>query len=351
MDNNKQENAKEVLTIHDVARELGVSASTVSRAISGKGRIGESTRQRVLQYINEKSFYPNASARSLAQSRTYNIAIIMPEVKDLVDMPFFHTCMHGAEEVAQANDYDLLVVTTDGVNLKPLERMVNNRKVDGMILTRTYENDVFQAYLKQTGIPFVSIGRSDDEDVVQVDHDNTGACQELVSLLFSKGIKRVAYLGGGMEQMVNKSRYAGYEKAYELSGRSIDTSCVYTGLSTKFQVSKAVDELLKRQVDCMLCQDDYICDEVVHHLAERGVTIPGDMRVASCHHSRLLDNFPVTITSLKFDTMEIGRKACEVLLAQINGEEVKKLTLLDYEINLKESTKQEAERIANKVTK
>jgi len=339
MDTNNKEQSKDVLTIHDVARELGVSASTVSRAISGKGRIGEETRQRVLQYINEKSFYPNASARSLAQSRTYNIAIIMPEVKDLVDMPFFHTCMHGAEEVAQANDYDLLVVTTDGINLKPLERMVNNRKVDGMILTRTYENDLFQDYLKKSGIPFVSIGRSNDEAVIQVDHDNSGACKELVSLLFSKGIKQVAYLGGGMDQMVNISRFEGYTAAYEAAGRQIDAGCVYTGLSTKFQVSKAVDELLKRQVDCMLCQDDYICDEVVHHLVERGISIPGDMKVASCHHSRLLDNFPVTITSLKFDTMEIGRKACEVLLAQINGDAVEKLTLLDYEIILKESTK------------
>lgn len=339
MDVLNKEQSKEVLTIHDVARELGVSASTVSRAISGKGRIGEETRQRVLQYISENSFYPNASARSLAQSKTYNIAIIMPEVKDLVDMPFFHTCMHGAEEVAQANDYDLLVVTTDGVNLKPLERMVNNRKVDGMILTRTYENDVFQEYLKQTGIPFVSIGRSSDPEVVQVDHDNTGACKELVSLLFSKGIRKVAYLGGGMDQMVNKSRYEGYSEAFKEAGKTLDSNITYTNLSTKFQVSKAVDELLRRQVDCMLCQDDYICDEVVHHLAERGVAIPDKMKVASCHHSRLLDNFPVTITSLKFDTMEIGRRACQVLLEQINGEPVDKLTLLDYEINLKESTK------------
>lgn len=338
MDNNNVQ-SKEILTIHDVARELGVSASTVSRAISGKGRIGEETRQRVLQYINEKQFYPNASARSLAQSRTYNIAIIMPEVKDLVDMPFFHTCMHGAEEVAQANDYDLLVVTTDGVNLKPLERMVNNRKVDGMILTRTYENSVFENYLKKSGVPFVSVGRSVDRNVVQVDHDNTGACRELVSVLFSKGIKRVAYLGGGMDQMVNISRYEGYTKAHKEAGKKIENAIVYTNLSSKFQVSKAVDELLRQQVDCMLCQDDYICDEVVHHLADRGIQIPGQMKVASCHYSRLLDNFPVTITSLKFDTMEIGRKACEVLLGMIGGEDVERLTLLDYEINLKESTK------------
>ena len=63
------------------------------------------------------------------------------------------------------------------------------------------------------------------------------------------------------------------------------------------------------------------------------------MKVASCHHSKLLDNFPVTITSLKFDTMEIGRRACQILLSMIAGEEVPRNTVLDYEINLKESTK------------
>ena len=334
-----KDQSKENITIHDVARALGVSASTVSRAISGKGRIGEETRRRVLQYINENSFYPNASARSLAQSKTYNIAIILPEVRDLVDMPFFHTCMHGAEEVAQLGDYDVLVVTTDGGNLKPLERMVNNRKVDGIILTRLYKKDPFVKYLKSSGIPFVAIGNSEDKDVVTVDHDNYGACRELVSLLISKGINRVAYLGGGLDQTVNVKRYEGYTDGLKDAGKKIEKGIVYTDLTSRIQVSKAVEEILKSGADCILCQDDYICDEVVHHLAEKGIKIPRQMKVASCHHSKLLDNFPVTITSLKFDTMEIGRRACQILLSMIAGEEVPRNTVLDYEINLKESTK------------
>ena len=82
-------------TIQDVAKELGVSTSTVSRAISGKGRIGKETRERVLKYIEENGYYPNAAAQSLAQSKTNNIAIILPEVDTLVEMPFFHTCMYA----------------------------------------------------------------------------------------------------------------------------------------------------------------------------------------------------------------------------------------------------------------
>lgn len=333
------ENSDKIKTIHDVARELGVSASTVSRAISGKGRIGSATRERVLQYIEEHGFYPNAAAQSLAQSRTNNIAIILPEVKTLVDMPFFHTCMYGMEEVAQANDYDILVVITNGRDTRPLERLILNRKVDGMILTRTYEDDFFARFLKERQIPFVTVGQIDDDEIIQVDNDNIGACKELVTVLFSKGIRQIAYLGGGMEQTVNRCRYEGYLEGFAKSARTVRNDIIYTNLSNRVMVEKAVDELLDNEVDCMLCQDDYICDEVIRRLAKEGIEIPRQMKVASCHYSRVLENYPVTITSLKFDIMDLGRRACKVLLDSINGKEVPIRTLLDYEVILKESTK------------
>lgn len=331
--------ADKVMTIHDVARELGVSASTVSRAISGKGRIGEGTRKRILAYIEEHGFYPNAAAQSLAQSKTNNIAIILPEVKTLVDIPFFHTCMYGVEEVAQANDYDIIVVITSGKDTRNLERLIQNRKVDGMILTRTYEDDFFAKFLREHHIPFVAVGRTGESDMLQVDHDNTGACRELVTVLFSKGIQRIAYLGSNMRQMVNICRFEGYKDAFKKAKRQLDEDIIYTDLTSKTMVDKAVDELLKKGADCILCQDDFICDEVVRKLSREGVSIPGQMKVASCHYSRTLENCPVTITSLKFDIMELGRRACQILLDSINDKFVPDMTLLDYEIILKESTK------------
>ena len=85
---------KKSVTIHDVAKDLGVSPSTVSRAISGKGRIGNETRERILNYIEEHNYHPNAAAQSLANSRTGNIAMVLPEVKTLAEMPFFQHCMY-----------------------------------------------------------------------------------------------------------------------------------------------------------------------------------------------------------------------------------------------------------------
>ena len=241
--------------------------------------------------------------------------------------------------MAQANECDILVVITNGKDVRPLERLIMNRKVDGMILTRTYDNDCFVPILKEKQIPFVTIGQINDPDVVQIDSDNAGACMELTTVLLSKRIGRIAYLGGSMEQMVNRCRYEGYLEAYEQFGIKPESDLIYMNLSSKVMIEKAVTELLEKKVDCMLCQDDFICDEFVHLLAERNIQIPEQMRIASCHYSRVLDNYPVTITSLRFDITELGRTACKVLFDMIDGKEVPHRTLLDYEVILKESTK------------
>ena len=179
------------MTINDVAEALGVSVSTVSRAISGKGRIGEATRRRVLDFIEEIGYHPNGIAKSLAQSRTHNIAIIIPDVKSVVAVPFFYLCMCGVNEVAQARGYDMFVVSTNGKDTSHLERLINENKVDGMILGSTYKKDVFAAFLKEKGLPFVTIGSLDDDEVVQVDHDNEGACRDLTAILLSRrGVKK-----------------------------------------------------------------------------------------------------------------------------------------------------------------
>ena len=83
------------ITIADVAEALGVSKTTVSRAISGKGRIGKETRKRVLEYIEEHDYKPNAIAKGLAQSKTYNICVVMPRDYEVVDWNFFQRCLFG----------------------------------------------------------------------------------------------------------------------------------------------------------------------------------------------------------------------------------------------------------------
>ncbi len=87
------------MTIDDIARALGISKTTVSRAISGKGRVGDDTRARVMDYIKEHNYRPNMTARGLAQQKTFNIGVVWPDDYNAVDLPFFQRCMIGMSEM------------------------------------------------------------------------------------------------------------------------------------------------------------------------------------------------------------------------------------------------------------
>ena len=334
-----KENGGQKLTINDVAEQLGVSTSTVSRAISGKGRIGSATRKRVLDFIEEHDYHPNSSAKSLAQSKTNNIAILIPEVSTLVAQPFFYMCMCGVNEVAQARGYDMFVVPTSGQDTSNLKRLLDNEKVDGVILGNTHRDDAFAKFLQSRRFPFVAIGSLDDDSVIQVNHDNMSACRDLTALLLSRRMRKIAYMGKAGDLIVNEERYEGYLHAYSDAGMEPDKDIICMDNYTETIIRKNVDELVKKRVDCIVCQDDSVCNVVLQELYSQKVRIPEEMRVASCHNSKILDSYPVSVTTLIFDNTEIGRVACGLLLDLIDGKNVRQKTLLDYQVVLKESTK------------
>ena len=104
---------KKVYTIDDIARELGVSKTTVSRAISGKGRIGQTTREKVLSFIEEHDYRPNVMAKGLAQRKTFNLALLLPKDYAITEFPFFKDCMQGICEMASSHDYDVIISMRD----------------------------------------------------------------------------------------------------------------------------------------------------------------------------------------------------------------------------------------------
>ena len=126
------------ITIADVAQALGVSKTTVSRAISGKGRIGKETKERVLAYIEEHDYKPNVIAKGLAQSKTYNLCAVMPGDDDVVDLTFVQECLFGIREIAGIMGYDILLSICKNDDISSLERIIANHKVDGVILMRTF---------------------------------------------------------------------------------------------------------------------------------------------------------------------------------------------------------------------
>lgn len=340
MDSNTGENkGVDKMTIGDVAEALGVSKTTVSRAISGKGRIGNATRDKVLDFINRHNYTPSAIAKGLAQSKTYNIGWVIPGDYASADLPFFQKCLMGIAEMASPLQYDILVSMVSENDISQLERAVTNHKVDGVILGRTLKNDLSVEYLLSQGMPFVAIGTVEDKTVVQIDNDHRSACRELVSLLIMKGVRRMGLIGGNSSHTVTEYRLNGYRDAFIEAGLEADEESIFLDAETGFRLDKAVETLLMQKVECIVCMDDSICVNAVNKLRRDGIEIPADIKVASFFNSPQLEAGIPTVTALNFDTATLGREACRILMNYIDGREVNHRTLLGYDIAIKDSTK------------
>ena len=326
------------LTLDDIAKALGVSKTTVSRAISGKGRISEETRTRIQEYIKAYNYRPNLIAKSLAESKTFNIGVVLPGDSDLIEIPFFQSCLMGICDVAASMDYDVVVTTTTEGDIQLLQRLIANHKVDGVILTRPVVNDQAICFLKQCHIPYVVIGSCEDEGVIQVDNNHLAGCCELTSVLMRLGAKKLALIAGNLNHLVNRKRYEGFKSAYQNTADRPDDNLIFTGMTNKVLIDRAVDEIMKQKADCIVCTDDMICGRVLSKLEEDGYQVPRDIKVASFYNSAYLENHHPPITSIRIDIKALGETAGKCLIQLISGEKVSMKTLLDYEVILKKST-------------
>lgn len=333
MDESYAMNNKKI-QLEDIAYDLKLSKSTISRAISGKGRISTETRRLVNEYISEHGYSPNIIARSLAQSKSFNIGIALP--KSDSEIPFFHNCILGACGTALTFDYDAVITLVGDDDITFLKKMVENRKVDGVILTRAIENDPAAEYLMEKEIPFVLIGASDDSDITCVDNDHISACAKLTDYLlgFCESSKTALILGS-MRYIVNKKRYSGFKKAFADRGLEVRQKLIKTGLSNPASIEKEISEMLNCESgcpDCIICGDDYICEILLSVLNSREISVPHRVKVASFYNSVYFNNYRAPVISIEFDAKEIGSAAAQTLIRMINNENAEKRRLLGYKL-------------------
>lgn len=336
-DINKQ-NASKSITIGDIAEELGLSKTTISRAISGKGRIGADTKQKVQDYIRERNYKPNVIAKGLAQSKTYNIGVILPADANLIEIPFFQSCLMGICEAAAGLDYDVVVTTVTEDDITLLKRLIDNQKVDGIVLTRSLVNDMPVKYLKDTGMPVVLIGSNEDDSILQIDSNHIAGCCELTSILLKSGCEHMALLAGNQNHIVNRNRLEGFLKAHRDLNMVVEDSMIFRDMTNNIVIQKAVSQIIDRGVDCIVCSDDFICSRALAKLEEMNWPIPQKVKVASFYNSAQLESHNPPITALSIDVKELGITAGKHLIQMIAGETVDHKSLINYEIVLKRST-------------
>ena len=326
------------MTIADIAEALGISKTTVSRAISGKGRISAGTTERVLQYIHEHNYTPSAVARGLAEQKTYNIAVVCPKEYEIFRLPYYHSCLYGISEITGSKNYDILISMADDKDFRNLKRAVDNRKIDGVILTRSLMDDRAAQYLKETGMPFVVIGRSNDPEVVQIDNDHVEACRELTSILIGKGCRKLALIGDEYTHTVAYTRLQGFRKAFQSAGIQADESLIYLNADSEQRISDILDELMNRRADGIVCMDEKIAAAALVLCRAKHIMIPGDIKLASFYNSQFLSRSDPAVTALDLDDTRLGAVAAATRLEMIEGKSPGSRFLKNYQIILREST-------------
>ena len=326
------------IDITQIAQALGVSNTTVSRAISGNGRISAATRQRVLDYVKAHNYTPSMMARGLVKRCSYNISLVISTQFSDFELPFLRKVMRSVYQVAGDSDYDVLLTLVGENETRPVERLLDNRKIDGLILTRTLERDPLIPLLKARKVPFVAIGQPEDDQVLSVDHDQVGGCREMTSLLLMKGMKHIALLGGSMLYTVNQSRLEGFRQAYVKMGQKIDENLLFLELESDDLRMEAVQQAVERGADCILCMDERLAQLTLNMLKQLNLRVPQDIRLASLYDNENLVNTVPPISAVQFNADILGLKATQQLLCALQGQPVETRMELGYQVSLREST-------------
>ncbi len=312
-------------TIKDVAKLAGVNPSTVSRVIADNPKISQETKERVYVAMRELKYRPNAIARSLAsQSRTRIIGVILPSNNEkLFHNPFFIRVISSISSCAQNNGYYIMhghSADEEG-EIKILKDLVNSRWVDGMILTTTRQNDKCIEYLNEVSMPFVVIGKVDDEvRAYTVDNDNTAAMYDATKQMIKKGYRKICFIGGSLEFRVNQERLQGYKNAMQEYKIDITEHMMFTYDDSEECGIKGMEQFLNYFVPEAIVTTD---DLIAFGACQKGYEIIGEyIPVVG------FNNTPVSVyrypqfSSVEIFADKLGYYSAEMLIHLLEGTEV-----------------------------
>lgn len=327
------------MTLDEMARQLGVSKSTVSRALSGKGRIGEETRQRIRNFAGKQE--KGQVITEVKAGGTHNLGVVFPADVYINGNPYFQECMLGICEAASLLDYNVLLAKGTAQDISEIQKLVEQEKVDGMILTRSLEDDRALRYLTERNFPVGLTGLCHFENVIQVDTDNEGASESLTSLLIGKGFRKFALMVEDLSYHVNRSRHDGFCRAIYNNGLSREKQAIFTGQINMDLMDTVIDNLVAKKVECIVCGDDVVCARIMSRMQAEGYRIPKDIAIASLYNSPTLDCFLPPVTAVDVPARLVGNVIGKQMIQFLQGKEFQPKTIIDYEILMRKSTNRE----------
>ncbi|MEZ5284654.1 MAG: LacI family DNA-binding transcriptional regulator [Vicinamibacterales bacterium] len=305
--------------IYDVAKEAKVSVATVSAVVNDSAYVSPHLKARVTAAVKRLGYQPNLLARSLAKQRSHMLGMIVPDIAN----PFWPDVVRGAENVARAAGYTLLVASSDDEPAKEdvYLRLFLAKRVDGILLTKApgrLAEPVLQ-HLARTRTPVVQVSRLvDDTPGDAVLMDDRDAAYESVSHLLRLGFRRIAMISGLHGVTPSERRLLGYRQALRAFKRPYDKALVYEGDYRPGSGYDAGIALLKRKPDAVFVANSQMAVGFMKALQQYQLRCPQDVALVTCDDHEWMDAFHPRLTTVNFPKHEIGATAVRVLVARID---------------------------------
>lgn len=316
------------MNLKQLSEQLGLSQTTVSRALNGYPEVNEHTRLRVQKAAADGNYRPNLRAMSLATGRAMAIGHVIPVLaQDDVINPIFAEFIAAASKTYSQHNYELLLKIAASEDEEPIYRsLAATRAVDGVVIHSPQTNDSRVQVLKDTGLPFVVHGRVHQETAEYnwVDMDNEGAFKQATKLLLDLGHRKIALLNGLESMTFAWLRRSGYEEALAGNGIEPDESLMSSSELTESYGYRTTSALLARspRPTAFLVSSYIVALGVRRAISHAGLLIGKDISVVT-HDDELSffdngGNIP-QFTSTRSSVRDAGHQAAELLLRQIDN--------------------------------
>jgi len=313
----------DAITIKDIARELGLSVSTVSKALSDSYEISDKTKKIVVEYAEKHNYRANPMAKSLRQGHSKSIGVIVSTIEN----NFFSQVINGIESIAYDRGYNVIITQTH----ESYEREILNvkhltfRSVDGILISLSTETQDISHIrsIHERGLPIVFFDRVSDEiNTHKVKADNFGGAYEGTLHLLNSGHMKIAHVTSSPNLSISLERLAGYQKALEDNGIQVNERyikyCMHGGKDLH-EIENALQELLSMpdKPDAIFTASDRITTTTLTLLRKLGVNIPGDIALLGFTNTQLAEVLNPSLSSIYQPGFDIGKKAVEMLISLI----------------------------------
>ncbi len=315
------------VTLKDIAKRVGKSVPTVSRALGNYEDISLQTRREVQRVAREMGYVPSAAARSLQKRRTDNITLILPTTRNVrFSDPFFSEFLTGLVEQAVELGFELSVSTDAGSEEDQVYlNYIRSRRTDGFIVIRTQRQDRRIELLKEQNAPFVAFGRIEgDNDFCLVDEDGAHGIRQVVDHLVALGHTRLACITEPLYLTKAYHRLEGFLEGLKIHGLSADPELIveanYRQRSGRLSAARLLD--LPDPPTAIIAWNDLLALGAMGEAQSRGLIVGRDVSITGFDDIPLAEYTHPPLTTVRQPAYQFGSLLAQMLIRTINNEPV-----------------------------